>query len=83
MAIRSRWRTQKIERRRSGMASTPGLKENTASPPALAGAESDRDQHGDEQQHVDEAGIGEEVEPDERLDKADHEAGREGDPEGA
>ncbi len=37
MVIRSRCRTQKIERSRSGMTSTRGLNENTASPPRSRG----------------------------------------------
>ena len=82
MVIRSRCRTQKIERSRSGMTSTLGLKENTASPPARGWERRHRDQHHDEQQHIDETGIGEEVEPDDTLDETDRDTRSEGDLEG-
>ena len=74
MAMRSRFRTQKIERRRSGIASTRGLNENTASPPRSRASVATDDEHDDQQEHVDQAGIVEEVEPDDPLDETDPDA---------
>ena len=55
---RSRLRTHQTSRSRSGTGLTLGANEKACVSPALPALEVDRDEHGDEEQEVDEAGAG-------------------------